>query len=113
VNTFVTLKAAPDTAFDRTPVPDGPAGTFTITATFTNTSPSSLRFPFLTVTELTGDNLLLNAVKGVMGVGGTVTPDVGDEVFSPGETVAVDFLIGLHTEEPFRFFVDLFGEPLR
>ena len=46
VNDFVTLDPALDTAFDPTPVPGGPAGTFTITATFTNTSDTPLRFPF-------------------------------------------------------------------
>jgi hypothetical protein len=113
VNSFVTLDAAPDTAFDSTPVPGGPAGTFTITATFTNTSDTPLRFPFFTVTEISGNNLLLNAAEGIMGVGATLTPEVGDNILSPGETITVDFLIALQAEERFRFVVDLFGEPLR
>jgi hypothetical protein len=112
VNDFVTLDPALETAFAPTAVPGGPAGTFTITATFTNTSTRPLRFSFFTVTALSGGNLLLNAEEGSMGVGATLTPEVGDAVFSPGETVAVDFLIGLQAQEPFRFFVDLFGEPL-
>ena len=33
-------------------------------------------------------------------------------MLSPGETVNVDFVIGLQTSTPFTFFVDLFGEPL-
>ena len=64
------------------------------------------------MTELSGDNLLLNADEGTQGVGATVTPNVGDQVLSPGETVQVDFVIGLQTPTPFTFFVDLFGEPL-
>jgi hypothetical protein len=112
VNNLVTLDPSLDTAFDPTPVPGGPAGTFTIGATFTNTSGTSLRFPFFSVTELSGDNLLLNAEEGARGVGATITPDVGDQVLSPGETVQVDFAIGLQTATPFTFFVDLFGEPL-
>ena len=112
VNDFVTLDPALETAFDPTPVLGGPAGTFTITATFTNTSDTPLRFPFFTVTELSGDNVLRNADEGAMGVGATVPLVVEGEVLAPGETVAVDFLIGLQAQEPFRFFVDLFGERL-
>ena len=112
VNNLVSLDPAPDTAFDPTAVPDAPAGTFTIGATFTNTSNRPLRFPFFTVTELSGENLLLNAEEGPQGVGATVTPNVGDQVLSPGETVQVDFVIGLQTSTPFTFFVDLFAEPL-
>jgi hypothetical protein len=111
VNAFVTLDPDLDTASDPTPVPDGPAGTFTITATFTNTSATALHVPFFTVTELSGDNLVLNADEGVQGVGATRTPEVGDRVLAPGETVTVDFRIGLQTRAPFRFFVDLLAEP--
>ena len=112
VNDFVTLDPALDTAFNGTPEPDAPAGTFTITATFTNSSAIALRVPFFLVMELTGDNLLLNADEGAMGVGATRTLEAGDGVLAPGETAAVDFRIGLQVREPFRFFVDLFGESL-
>jgi hypothetical protein len=112
VNDLVTLDPGLKTSFDPTPVPDAPAGTFTIGATFTNTSGTALRFPFFTVKELSGDNLLLNAEEGPRGVGATITPDVGDHVLSPGETVQVDFVIGLQTSTPFTFFVDFFAEPL-
>ena len=96
VNDFVTLDPALETAFDPTPVPNGPAGQFTITATFTNTSDTLLRFPFFTVTELSGDNLLLNADEGVQGVGATVSLVGESVVLAPGATVAVEFVIGLH-----------------
>ena len=112
VNNLVTLAPDLETSFNPTPVPDAPAGTFTIGATFTNTSGTALRFPFFTVTELSGGNLLLNADEGTQGVGATVTPNVGDQVLSPGETVQVDFVIGLQTSRPFTFLVDLFAEPL-
>jgi hypothetical protein len=112
VNAFVTLDPAPDTAFDPTPGPAAPAGTFTLTATFTNTSDTALRFPFFTVTELSGDNVVLNADEGTQGVGATVTPAVGDRVLAPGEAVTVDFVIGLHAREPFTFLVNLFGKPV-
>jgi hypothetical protein len=45
-------------------------------------------------------------------VGATVPLEAGDRVLAPGETVAVEFVIGLHTPERFTFFVDLFGEPV-
>jgi hypothetical protein len=47
VNDFVTLDPDLDTAFDPTPTPEAPAGTFTITATFTNTSDIPLHVPSL------------------------------------------------------------------
>jgi hypothetical protein len=112
VNAFVTLDPDLDTASDPTPVPGGPAGTFTVTATFTNTSEAPLRVPFFEVTALSGGNLLLNADGTPGGVGATLTSAVGDRVLAPGETVAVDFIIGLQARARFTFFVDLFGEPV-
>jgi hypothetical protein len=112
VNDLVTLDPALVTLFDPTPGPNAPAGTFTITATFTNTSATSLQFPFFQVTELSGGNLLLNADGGPGGVGATLTPQLDDQVLSPGESITVDFLIGLQQRGPFTVFVDLFGEPL-
>jgi hypothetical protein len=109
------VSLAPDvlTDFDPIPVPSAPAGTFTITATFTNTSDTPLRFLFFGVSELSGGNLLLNADDGMGGVGATLTPDVGDAVLAVGEPVTVVFVIGLQTPEQFTFLVDLFGEPVR
>jgi hypothetical protein len=112
VNKFVALDPNLDTSFDPTPVLGAPAGTFTIGATFTNTSGTPLRFPFFTVAKLSGNNLLLNAEEGARGVGATVTPNVGDQVLAPGETMQVNFIIGLQAAKPFTFFVDLFGEPV-
>ena len=112
VNNLVALAPGLRTSSNSTPVPGGPAGTFTITATFTNTSGTSLNFPFFGVSELSGGNRLLNADGSPGGVGATVTPNVGDRVLSPGEKVRVRFVIGLQARTPFTFFVDLFGEPL-
>ena len=50
--------------------------------------------------------------KGSQGVWATVPLAVEGEVLAPGATVAVEFVIGLHEREPFRFFVELFAEPL-
>ena len=112
VNDLVTLDPDLDTGFDPTPVPGGPAGSFTVTATFTNTSATALRTPFFEVTALSGGNLLLNADAGPGGGGATLTPDVGDGILAPGETVAADFVLGLQVRAPFTFVVELFGEPV-
>ena len=64
------------------------------------------------MTELSGDNLLLNAEEGTQGVGATVTPNVGDQVLSPGETVQWTLSSAFKHRRPFTFFVDLFAEPL-
>jgi hypothetical protein len=112
INDLVTLDPALETTFDPTLVPGGPAGTFTITATFTNTSATALRFPFFVVTELSGGNLLLNADGGPGGVGATLTPELDDQVLGPGEAITVEFVIGLQERGQFTLFVDLFGEPL-
>jgi hypothetical protein len=98
-------------AFRPRPVPDGPAGTFTITATFTNTSATSIRFPFFEVIELPGGNRLLNADGGAGGIGANLTPDVGDQALAPDESVTVDFLIGLQQRRRFTFFVNPLGAP--
>ncbi len=112
VNDLVTLEQdPPPTSFDNTPAPNAPAGTFTITATFTNTSSESIADPLFAIIEITGGNLLLNADGGPGGLGNRLTPGVGpDDVWSPGETVKVDFEIGLQTTDPFRFLVNLLVE---
>jgi hypothetical protein len=78
---------------------------FSITATFTNVSSTPISMPFFDVVELTGGNLLQNADEGPGGDGATLTPDIGDGVLAPGESVTVTFVIRLVTLEPFRFLV--------
>jgi len=87
---------------------------FVVTATFTNTSEMALRHPFFEVTDLSGDNVLINADGGNGGVGATLSPDVGDGVLSPDEPVTVTFRIRLASADPFTFFVNVRGtlEPL-
>ena len=111
VNDLVTLSPLV-TSFNPAPVDGGPAGTFTITATFTNTSSTVIHDPIFLVTQLSGGNLLLNADGGPGGVGALLTPDVGaDTILSPGESVATAFVIGLQVPTGFTFFVDLLGVP--
>jgi hypothetical protein len=95
------------------PMPEGPAGPCTIPTAGTNTrAPHRLLFSFFTVTELSGNNVLLNADERTMGVGATVLLGEEGEVLAPDQTVAVDFVIGLQERVPFQFFVELFAKPL-
>jgi len=111
VNNLVTLVSLV-TSFDPTPVDGGPAGTFTITAIFTNTGSITIEDPIFLVTQLSGGNLLLNADGGPGGVGALLTPDVGaDGILSPHESVTTGFVIGLQAQAIFTFFVDLLGVP--
>jgi hypothetical protein len=107
INDLVSLDDV-KVSLDPAPVPGGPAGTFTITAVFANTSSTPIENPFFQVTELTGGNLLLNADGGARGIGATLTPDVGDDgVLEVGEEMTVEFDIGLQTKTRFSFTVDL------
>jgi hypothetical protein len=83
-----------------------------ITATFTNTSTTAVKNPFFEVTELTGRSVLLNADEGRGRVGATLSPDVGDGVLSPGESMTVTFRIRLRTQNPFQLSVAFHGDPL-
>jgi hypothetical protein len=110
VNDLVVL-ANVNTAFDATPVPAGPAGTFRLTAEFTNTSTQPIGHRFAEVVELTGGNLLLNADGGAGGVGARLTsPESARRPLLPGATETFEFVIGLQESEPFSFFVNLLGE---
>ena len=83
---------------------------FHITATFTNISDTAIGNPFFEVTDLTGDNVLVNADAGPGGTGATLSPDVGDGILSPGESLTVTFIIGLGTHDPFSFRVNVKGD---
>jgi hypothetical protein len=52
----------------------------------------------------------LNGDAGAGGVGATLSPDVGDGILSPGESMTVRFVIQLETREPFRFLVTIRGD---
>lgn len=95
-----------NTAYDPAD-PRAPAGVFTVTTSFTNTSPDTILDAFFEVTILTNDNTVLNADEGEGGGGSIVS--VGDVV--SGETFDVVFEIGLSERAPFDFFVDAFGIP--
>lgn len=98
------------TAFDPTPVAGGPAGTFRITAEFTNNNSQPVAYRFAEVSELSGGNLLLNANGGAGGVGARVTTSGSNTVLLPGATETFEFLIGLQSPEPFTFFVNILAD---
>jgi len=111
VNDSISM-SSPVTSFDPSPLPDAPAGTFVISATFTNISTTVIAYPFLRVTELSGGNVLLNADGGAAGVGARLTVDVGhDGVLSPGDSFTTEFVVGLQAREPFTFDVNVLGVP--
>ncbi|GJQ58031.1 MAG: hypothetical protein D8M57_01405 [Candidatus Scalindua sp. AMX11] len=109
VNDQISQELPVKKSFDSTPAPDAPKGTFTITATFTNRSTTPIIIPLFLVVELSGDNLLLNADGGPGGAGETVTPDLDNDTLPPGESMSVDFVIGLHDSGPFTLQLDLLG----
>ena len=118
------------TQFNPIPVQGGPAGTFTVTATFQNSSADNLADLAFQVAQVTGGNLLLNADGGPGGFGSILTVplpltgDYSDGVLSPGQSFAdikipgdkftVAFKMGLASRNKFAFFVNVLGvaEPL-
>jgi hypothetical protein len=114
VNDAVSLSVA-GTVLDAVGAPHAPAGVFRIAATFTNLTSLAIRNPFFRVAELSGGNLLVSGDRppdqGMAGKGARQTPDVGlDGLLSPGESIVVEFGIGLQSRQAFTFLVDVFGE---
>jgi hypothetical protein len=99
------------TEFDPTAAPNGPAGTFRITAEFTNTSTQVIGHRFAEVVELAEGNLLLNADGGAGGVGARLTIPDNSPLLLPGATETFELIIGLQTQEPFTFLVNMLGDP--
>jgi hypothetical protein len=102
------------TAFSFTPCGGASAGTFTITATFTNISADTLSDLLIAVQTLSGGNVLCNADQGSGGAGSILTVplegDLADGRLSPGESFVVELPVGLQSFNPFTFFVDVLGE---
>lgn len=104
------------TGFSRIPcAAAGPAGTFTIVATFKNTSADTISHPFFKVGSLTGGNVLCHAGGGPGGPGAIITPQfidgLADGKLAPGEFFNISFDIGLKTQARFRFLVDILDDP--
>jgi hypothetical protein len=113
VNQLVSLISLSQTR-SHAAVPGGPAGTMKIQATFENTSSIPIDLPFFVVADLSEGNLVLNADGSPGGVGAKLTPDVGaDRLLEPGESFTTEFVVGLQNRRRFRFFVDLWGQPIQ
>jgi hypothetical protein len=98
------------TSFNATPVPGGPAGTYTIVTTFKNSSSTPIDTPQFVVTTLSNGNLLLDADLPPGTVGSRLTGHAGsDGILSPGESLTASFVIGLQQRKAFTFFVNLLG----
>jgi hypothetical protein len=111
VDNLVTPEGAVSKSYDPTPVANGPAGVFTITAKFRNTSTKTIVKPFFQVFLLTEGNVLLNADRGPGGLGATFTPQGSATApFTPGSVGTFVFEIGLRTNDRFTFLVDLMGQ---
>lgn len=107
VNGLVALQEITTTT-ELTPVIGGPAGTFTILATFENQTDAMLTDLFFNVTTLSNNNLLLNAMGGPSGGGALLTVP---GYIAAGGSFQVEFQLGLQVQRPFDFFVDAYGLP--
>lgn len=97
------------TKYNSCSVDGGPAGTFTIAATFKNISTDDLARLIFLVEKITVGNQLLNADGGPGGFGSYLTAPLSDGLLSPGESFTLDFIIGLSSRNRFEFFVDVLG----
>ena len=115
VSDFLTGTPNQDSfSFNPIPVPDGPGGTFSFEIDFCNTDSNLLVNLKSETIELTNDNVLLNRDIGTpLGIGSTLTfpfnSGLSDSILESGECVTIHYKIGLSTNEPFSFFVDVFG----
>lgn len=119
VNQFLSGVADPSTFLFTPPTdpphPEAPAGTFSFSAVFTNTSAETKLIDLKSVTKiLTNDNALINRDIGTPpGVDSELTFPAtegnSDLMLEAGEFVTVDYVIGLAVRAPFSFFVDVFG----
>jgi hypothetical protein len=111
------LSGAPEPGtmvYDPTPVPDGPAGTFSFIADLCNIGTKQLTELTSVTTTLTGGNVLLNRDSGTPpNVGSELTfpanRGYADQILDPDECVGVPFTIGLQEPTSFQFFVDVMG----
>lgn len=112
VNGFITLMKT-DSFRDGRPVDGFPAGTETISSQYRNTGSEQITRPVFVVAKLSNKNMLLNCDPPAPGgAGARLTPNVGtDLVWSPGETINVQFVIGLKNSGRYTFDLDVIGYP--
>jgi hypothetical protein len=102
------------TVFNPSPVPGGPAGTYSLVARFCHRSGvEPIRALKSITTRLTGGNVLLNRDPGTPQSRGSeaIFPVMtnGDFTLQGGECVAVPYTIGLATRAKFVFLVEAAG----
>jgi len=85
-----------------------------ITINVTNRGAVAIADPFLRVSELTRNHVLLSRdLKSASVIGARQSVDVGeDEVLMPGESVQVKLLLGLIVKKKFNFSVELYAAPV-
>jgi hypothetical protein len=85
-----------------------------LTINVTNRGTVPLADPFLRVSEVTREHVLLSRdLKSRPTVGARQSVDVGeDKVLMPGETVQVKLLLGLIAKKKFNFSVELYAAPV-
>lgn len=85
-----------------------------ITINVTNRGTVPLADPFLRVSEVTRDHVLLSRdLKSKSIVGARQSVDVGEDgLLMPGETVQVKLLLGLIAKKKFNFSVELYAAPV-
>jgi hypothetical protein len=82
-----------------------------LTATYVNSSETPIRNPFFEVTSIGSHSVLVNSDEGRNGLGATLSPDVGDGVLSPGETMQVEFVVRHPIDAAVELAATFRGEP--
>jgi hypothetical protein len=103
------------TAYDMTPVADGPAGTATITIKYTNAGTFSLAHLVAEVQHIPDGDVVLNADafrrRRAVGARKALPATL---LLQPGQSVTVQFVIGRQTTAPMSYFdVMVLGAPVR
>ena len=94
-------------ATSDTPVPGGPAGSFTFTSNFCNASGNTYVNAYSLTTALTNGNQQLSRTNVGEPSGVGATQNLPDAALTPGECVATPYRIGLASKAAFTFKVTL------
>lgn len=105
LNSLLTLNGYTAT-YNPTPVPNAPAGVYTLSATFTNRTTNPIQQLYYRIVTLTGKNLLLNAQGGPTGEGGVIKAAT---MVTPSASFTMNYAIGLQQKAAFTFLVDAYG----
>jgi hypothetical protein len=119
INDLMTFQPDPS-SYSITPntagCPPGYNAKFHFEAQLGNSSQLALSDLYIQVAVLRNDNALLTSAGGAFGAGIVVpVPEAdgyADELLAPAEYVDVPFTICLRRMMPFRFMVDVLGQPL-